>query len=393
MDLKYNPYSEDLRRDPWPLFKRLRDEAPVYYMEEFDAWALSRFEDVWQASMDPQSYSASGGTSMDALLRSTGPQPSVFLFKDPPEHAKYRNVIRGPYQKDSVNQIEGKVRGLAREQLNELRDGGQIDLYAVASRVALYNIADMIGLERDVIRHIRALIDRFYQRESGIAGVTPAGLQAFGELRDYVMGMIEDLRRDPPGPHTHIGAWLAGGDRLEPMSDDELFFNIFAMTVTGSDTVPLSTAATIYYLTEHPDQMRAVREDRGLIPHAFEEAARFDQPTNILGRTVKKEVVIHGKTLKVGQKVLFLYAAANRDEREFERADEFLIERRPERTLSFGIGPHFCLGQHLARLEGRVILEELFEAAGDLVVDKGRCSRIDGEFLQGFNHLPVELRS
>lgn len=391
MDFKYNPYSEAVRRDPWPLFKRMRDEAPVYYIEEFDAWALSRFDDVWQASMDVESYSATGGTSMDALLKSTGPQPSVFLFKDPPEHGKFRNLIRGPYLKDGVGNLEAGIRALTRSLLAEQRARGEVEVYSLASQVALATIADLIGLDGPSARRIRALIDRFYQRQPGIDGVTPAGVQAFGELRAFVFELIDGVRRSPPPPETHIGAWLASADTLGQMSDEELFFSIFAMTVTGSDTVPLMTAAAVYYLADHPEQMRSVRADRSLIPHALEEAARFDQPTNVLGRTVKRPVQLHGCSLEVGQAVLFLYASATRDEREFERADEFLIDRRPRRSLSFGIGPHFCLGQHLARLEGRVILEELFDAAPEMSVDKGRCARVYGEFLQGFNHVPVQL--
>jgi cytochrome P450 len=391
MDVSYNPYSEAVRRDPWPLFKRMRDEAPCYYIEAFGAWALSRFEDVWNASMDAQSYTATGGTSMDALLTSPGPQPSVFLFKDPPEHARYRNLIRAPYLKEGVAGLEADVRALTRSLLDEQRGRGRVELYSLASQVALATIADLIGLERGVAKHIRALIDRFYQRQPGIDGVTPEGGAAFVELRDFCLALIADLRRSPPDPATHIGAWLASAAKLGPMLDEELFFSIFAMVVTGSDTVPLATAATAYYLAANPDQMRAARADPSLIAHAFEEAARFDQPTNVLGRTVKRDVQLHGRTLKAGQTVLFLYASATRDEREFERADEFLIGRRPTRSLSFGIGPHFCLGQHLARLEGRVILEELFAAAPMFSIDASRCTRVYSEFLQGFNHVPIAL--
>ena len=210
MDLEYNPYSEVVRRDPWPLYKRMRDKSPVYYIEAFDAWVLTRFEDVWQASLNLGSYSAAGGTSMDALLKSPGPQPSVFLFKDPPEHARYRNLIRGPYQKDAVGRLDAQIRALARAELARQMAGGEVEVYSLASRVALYVIADLIGLERPVISHIRGLIDRFYQRQPGVAGVTPAGVEAFAELRAFILALIEDLRRAPPGPHTHIGAWLAG---------------------------------------------------------------------------------------------------------------------------------------------------------------------------------------
>ncbi|MDR3510991.1 MAG: cytochrome P450 [Caulobacteraceae bacterium] len=392
MGLAYDPYSEEVRTNPGPIYARLRAEQPVYFIEQFDAWALSKFEDVWQASLDGASYTAANGTSMDALFKSSSRPPSVFLFKDPPEHSLHRNLIRAPYLKDGVAELETKVRGLVRNQLALQRQAGAVEVYSLSSQVALAVIADLIGLELPVILKVRTLIDGFYRRRPGVDGVTPEGAEAFAELHDYLLELIAQLRRDPPDPATHVGAWLAGGARLDAIDDEALVFSIFAMTVTGSDTVPLSTAATVYYLAAHPDQMAAVRTDSSLVAHAFEEATRFDQPTNVLGRTVRREVEIRGQRIKPGQKVLFLYASACRDEQEFEAADQFRIDRRPERTLAFGAGAHSCLGQHLARLEGRVIVEELLAAAPELVVDVAACRRVYGEFLQGFNYLPIELR-
>lgn len=392
MVVNYDPYSEEAKINPWPIYKRLREEAPAYYIEKYDAWALSRFEDVWRASMDAKSFTATHGTSMDALFLSESLSPSIFLFKDPPAHTVSRNVISMPYRKENVALLDNKIRACTRALLRTRLEQGRVDVYELASRVALNTIADFIGLEVGIITELRALIDKFYYREPGIDGATPDGLSAFAQAREIVLKLIESFRRNRPELTSHIGAWLDQADHGNPMSDEELFFSIFAMIVTGSDTVPLTTAATVYYLAEHPGQLALVRSNPALIPQAYEEAARFDQPTNILGRMLIRDVEFHGKAMTKGQKVLFLYASANRDENEFEQADAFMIGRRPRRSLSFGVGSHFCLGQHLARLEGKIILEELFSAIPEFFVETDKCLRIYGEFLQGFNCLPIRFR-
>jgi cytochrome P450 len=391
MDLHYTPYANATRVDQWHLYKRMRDEAPAYYIEEYNAWALSRFDDVWQASMDKQSFTAARGTSLDALFSPNTGQPSIFLFKDPPEHAASRNLIARPYRRYSVENLEPKIRNLTRQLLLPGFRSGTLDVYALASRVALLTIADLIGLEPEAATHIRTLIDKFYQREPGIKGTTPAGYRAFDEVRAFILELIAAARGKALDRSTHIGTWLDIDATGKPMTDDELFFSIFAMIVTGSDTVPLTTAAAVYYLFQNPQQLAAALADRSLIPQAFEEAARFDQPTNILGRVVRQDVVLQGKTLRAGQVVLFLFASAGRDEREFDDADQFVIDRRPRRSLSFGTGIHFCLGQHLARLEGRIVLEELLAAVPDFHVEEKAVTRVQGEFLQGFNRVPLEF--
>ena len=388
----YNPYSETFRADPWPVYKRMRDEAPVYYIEELDAWALSRFEDVWQASMDRTSYTATRGTSPDALLHDGPPPPAVFLFMDAPQHRLHRDLISSPYMRDSVALREPSIRQLTRELLQQQMQREHIEVHSLASQVAKYTIAELIGLKREEIDRIRALIDIFYQREPGIAGTTPRGFAAFAEARVFILDLIRRYRSDAAAASGHIHTWLNAAINDARMSDEEIYFSIFALSITGSDTVPLTTAGTIYYLARHPDQLAAVRADPALIPQAFAETTRYDQATNILGRTLLCDIELHGHTLRKDRPVLFLYASANRDDREFERPDTYNITRRPRRTLSFGAGMHVCLGQHLARLEGRIILEELITTLPDFGVDTANCKRLYGEFLQGYCHVPIEFR-
>lgn len=392
MDIAYNPYSETVQADPWPVYRRMRDEAPAYFIEELNAWALSRFEDVWQASMNRDAYTATRGTSPGALLKERGAQPSVFLFMDPPEHRSHRDLISAPYQREAVALLDNKIRTRTRQLLEPALARGELDVHALATQVALRTTADFIGLPLADIEHIRALIDIFYHREPGFVGTTPAGMQAFADARAYIMNLIRQFRAEPPAPSTHIRSWLDAAIDDSPMSDENIYFSIFALTITGSDTLPLSTAGTIYYLSQHPEQLAAVRADPTLIAQAFAETTRYDQATNLLGRTLVRDVELHGQTLRKDQSVLFLFASANRDDREFEQPDRFDITRRPRRTLSFGAGLHACLGQHVARLEGRIILEEVFAAIPDFAVDARHCKRVFGEFLQGWCQVPMLFR-
>lgn len=393
MDIDYSPYDERLRADPWPLYRRMQAEAPAYFVRDLDCWALTRFEDIWQASMDRQSYTATRGTSPDALFLGGPPPPAVFLFMDPPEHAQHRGLIARSYMKEKIALIDGYVRDLVRELLAPELEQGRLDVYQLASRTALFTIAAFIGLERDEIIHIRRLIDIFYAREPGVRGTTQRGVKAFIEAQAYIMGLIAKYRASPPAEHSHIATWLSAMIADRAMSDEQIFFSIFAMVITGSDTVPLTTAATLHYLDRDPTQLDKLRAVPTLAASAFEEAARYDQPTNLLGRTVARHVELHGQVLRPGQSILFLYAAACRDEREFEAPDRFDIERRQRRNLSFGTGLHFCLGQHLARLEGRILIEEMMAAIPEFEVDQDGCRRVYGEFLQGFCAMPIRFKA
>lgn len=389
MTIKYNPFDENLWKDPWPTYRAMRDEEPVYFIQELNAWVLTRFKDVWQASMDKTHFTATQGTSPEALLLDEAAPPKVFLFMDPPEHRIHRNLISEAYTPPNIAELEQQIRDTTRALMAPYLAKGEMDVHRLTSHVVLHTISKFIGLSIEQIFHIRALIDIYYHRESGQVGTTDEGLQAFAEANDYIRSLIKEFRQLPPPENTHVHSWLHACINDQAMTEDEIFFSIFALCITGSDTVPLTVAGTLYYLSQQPDTMMEVREHPELIPKAFAETGRLDHPTNMLGRVVAEDFELHGKFLKKGQPVLFLYASANRDEREFDHPDQFRIHRKEKRNLSFGAGVHFCLGQHLARLEGRVILEEIFAALDHFEVDRASSKRIFGEFLQGFCHVRI----
>ena len=387
----YDPHSEAFLANPWPVFRRMRDEAPAYFVEHLNTWALSRFEDVFQASRDRTHYTATEGTTLDLLLTES-PKPSAMVFMDPPQHTHHRNLMNPLYQKGAVSLLEEKIRKLTRSLIAPNLERGELEVNGLATTVGLHTTADYLGLQYADIAHIRALLDIWMHREPGIKGTTPQGLKAFAEVQDFAMNLVREFRVRPPQPGTHINSWLNFAIDGKKMSDAEICFSVVSMTTTGAETLSLTSAGTIYYLAQHPDQYAEVRADRSLVPHAFAETTRYDQPTNMLGRRVVRDLELHGEQIRAGQNVVFLFASANRDEREFPDADQYKISRRPNRTLSFGAGIHACLGVHLAQLEGKIILEELFAAIPEYEVQGHQCRRTFTEFLQGYCHVPIAFR-
>ena len=396
MDIDYNPYSKAFWEDPWSVYRDLRDHDPVHCMEAFGgAWALSRFEDLWNAHLDSENYTTTLGTSPPPLLlgQDSGPGGISMPSLDGRDHRDYRKTISGRYTQASVAKLETNMRKLTREELEPALKSGRLDIHELARNVALYTIADMIGLERDLAVEARHLIDVFYEREPDIVGTTPRGEEAFGQCMKLLMGMTGRWRKDPPPASSHINSWVNEKVRDDTwMTDEQIMGNTSMLIITGSDTVPFNIANLFFYLNQHPDQLEMLKNDLSLVPNAFEECVRFDHPTNILGRRLVNDVELHGKTMKKGDAVVFLYQSAGRDEREFENPDRFDISRpRAPRSMNFGHGLHSCLGHHLAKLEGRVIIEEILSAIPDYVVREDQAERYFGEFLQGYRHMPIEF--
>ena len=397
MKINYNPYSKEFWNDPWTIYKLMRDEDPVHRMDDFGgAWALSRFEDIWNAHLGSyKDYTSVEGTSPPPLLlgEDSGPGHVSIPSNDGADHRDYRNTIADKYTQSSIAELEDKIRLLTQEELKPSLKLGKLDIHEIARRVALFSITDMIGLERETALKARELIDIFYERDPEIMGVTPRGQEAFGQCMVLMLQLAAEWRKDTPPSPSHINAWINKQVREGVwMSDEQIMGNTSMLIITGADTVPYNIANLFYYLSRNPNQLEMVRNDFSLIPNAFEECVRFDHPTNILGRKLNKDIELHGKEMKKGDSVIYLYQSAGRDEREFDNPDEFDVTRpTPKRSVNFGHGPHKCLGQHLAKLEGKVIIEEILSAIPKFTLKGEEVERTFGEFLQGYRHMPIEF--
>jgi len=397
MKIDYNPYTKKFWEDPWTIYKLMRDEDPVHCMEDFGgAWALSRFEDIWNAHLGSyKDYTSLDGTSPPPLLLGddSGPGHVSIPTNDGADHRDYRNTISDRYTQSSIAELENKIRELTQEELKIALKIGKLDIHEIARKVALFSVTDMIGLEREIALKARELIDIFYERDPEIMGATPRGQEAFGQCMGLMLKLAAEWRKDTPPSPSHINTWINKEVREGVwMSDEQIMGNTSMLIITGADTVPYNIANLFYYLNQNPNQLEMLRSDFSLIPNAFEECVRFDHPTNILGRKLNKDIELHGKKMKKGDAVIYLYQSAGIDEREFDQPDKFdITTSTPKRSINFGHGPHKCLGQHLAKLEGRVIIEEILSAIPDYKLKEEGVVRTFGEFLQGYRNVPIEF--
>ena len=387
--VQYNPFSEEVMRDPHPIYKQLREEAPAYHIEEYDAWALSRFEDVWNASMDAESYSAAKGTTSAHLLTKVQPVTPMLNLMDPPEHTRLRAKFRPFFLPGRVGKLEPMVRELAVKLLDAQRDRGRIDVMGdFASRISVTVACTITGIPLADADLLNDLVFRFFKREPGIEGMTPDGLAAMNELFAYFIQLVQE-RRAKGGPEDIVQLLTEVEVGGEPLNDEAIASHLSMLIIGGSETFPKVLANCMRWLGEFPEQRAECVKDPGLIPDAFLEVLRYDMPTQFLCRTLLKDVPIHGQVMKAGQPVLFLYPSANRDPREFQDPDRFDIHRKAPRILSFGHGTHLCLGIHAAKLEGRICLEEALKRMPEYRVDFDGAERLVTDFVQGYASLPV----
>jgi len=386
----YDPFSEAVMADPHPVYRQLRDEAPAYRIPGHDAWALSRFEDVWNASMDARSYSVARGTTPSQLLTRVQPVTPMINVMDPPQHTALRAKLRPFFAPARVRELEPGVRALFAGVLDELDARGGGDAVAdFGTRVATQVACMVSGIPGEDGDMLYGLVQRFFAREEGVDSMTADGVAAMNEMFAYFSRLAAWRRAEGTAgahPLDVLIDFEQDGRRLE---DAEIASHMSMLLIGGSETFPKVFANLVRRLAEHPDQRAAVVADPALAPDAFTEALRYDMPTQFLGRTLLRDVELHGQKLREGEVVLFLYASANRDDREFEAPERFDLRRRPPRILSFGHGTHACLGIHVARAEGRIALEELLRRAPDYEVDLAGAERLRTEFVQGFARLPL----
>jgi cytochrome P450 len=391
--IQYDPYADEVLRDPHPIYRRLRDEAPAYFVEAYDAWALSRFEDIWQVSADSERFSSARGTLPAQILTREQPVIPILNYVDPPDHTALRGLFQPLFAPRAALRHEPFVRALAIEILEGARGRGEIDAVQeltipFATRIA----AQLIGVPTSDMHSMVEWVQRFFQHDPDHGSMTPDGVAAIEEVNAYCTELARERQRAPSEATDAVNAILAyAGKSGRAFSDEEMGMHLGMLVIGGSETIAKGITLSISLLSEFRDQREILIREPELILDAFHESLRYDNPTQFLCRSVARDTELHGQKLRKGQGVMLLYASGNRDDREFERPDVFDVTRRPQRILSFSVGRHLCLGIHLARLEARVMLEELLGRYPLFEVDFDRADRIRTEFIRGFNSLPVRL--
>ncbi|WP_122498339.1 cytochrome P450 [Mycobacterium attenuatum] len=394
-DVVLDPYDYDFHEDPYPYYRRLRDEAPLYHNAELGFWALSRHRDVHQGFRNSTALSNRDGVSLDPVSR--GPHAAKtmsFLAMDDPAHLRLRTLVSKGFTPRRIRELEPRVTELAVQHLDTMLDkaaSGTVDYVAeFAGKLPMDVISELMGVPVADRDRIRAMADGVMHREDGVTDVPASAIEASINLILYYQQMIAERRATPADDLT--SALLEAeidGDRL---TDDEILGFMFLMVIAGNETTTKLLANAAYWGHRNPDQLAPVYADLSRVPLWVEETLRYDTSSQILARTVVAELIFYDTRIPEGDVVLLLPGSAHRDERVFDRPDEYLIGREiGSKLLSFGSGAHFCLGAHLARMEARVALTELFKRIRGYQVDETNAVRVHSSNVRGFAALPIAV--
>ena len=399
----YDPFDPAVMADPLPYYRVLRDEHPVYYVEKWDTYALSRFSDIWQVlEINDGTFVASEGTLPAAAVladHNDGPVPDPPLHPmpfhanfDAPIYDGVRRCTSGQFRPKSVTKLAERIRTLANERLDELLPRGTFDLTQdYGGIVAASVVCELLGLPVELAPEVLATVNAGSLAEPG-SGVEVANARP-GYL-EYLVPIVAGRRDggsdgDFPIADNLLAYRLPDGTAF---SDMEAAVQMLGVFIGGTETVPKIVAHGLWELGRRPDQMAAVRADVDTnVPRAREEMIRYCAPAQWFARTLRKPFTIHDTTMNPGQRIITLLASANRDDREYADPDEFVWDRPIERLLAFGRGQHFCLGVHLARLEIAIMVSEWLKRVPDYRILGEAASRPPSSFQWGWNNIPVEV--
>ena len=390
-----DPYDYDFHEDPYPYYQRLRDDAPLYRNTELGFWALSRHQDVVQGFRNSVELSNAFGVSLDPASR--GPHASKtmsFLAMDDPAHLRLRTLVSKGFTPRRIRELEPRVTELAVGHLDTMMaraESGSVDYVAeFAGKLPMDVISELMGVPQPDRDQVRAWADAVMHRDDGVTDVPPAAIDASLNLIVYYQEMVAQRRKNPTEDLT--SALLAAEIDGDKLTDDEVLGFMFLMVIAGNETTTKLLANAAFWGHRNPDQLTAVYDDLDRVPLWVEETLRYDTSSQILARTVAGEFTIYDTTIPDGDIVLLLPGSAHRDERVFENPDDFVIGREiGSKLLSFGSGAHFCLGAHLARMEARVALTELFKRIRGYEVDEANAVRVHSSNVRGFAHLPITV--
>jgi cytochrome P450 len=384
----------EILTDPYPVYTRLRRAQPVYYIERFNAWALARFEDIWEASQDAEHYTTAFSTADRAFLEGRPAVMQTLNGMDPPQHTELRRKLFGYFGPRAARALEPRIRQWARECLERQRTSGRIDAVSeLAQQVAVRVACTVSGFPLEDADYLVDLVARFFAREPGTEGMSAGGQSAQLEAFAYLEGLARRRRASGEERGDALAVYLRETDEQGRLLDPARVGSHLTLLLVGAtETFPKVFATSLLRLWQHPDQRRELVAHPDLIPTALLEMLRYDMPTQWLGRTVRRDHEIRGHKLRPGQPVLFLYPSGNRDEREFAEPERFDIHRNPPRILTFGHGVHRCLGAFMASMEGKVLLEEVLRTAPEYEVLVDEAVKPPTEFVQGYSHLPIVLR-
>jgi cytochrome P450 len=384
----YNPYLWETAHDPYPIYRQLRDEAPVYRNDELGFWALSRHADVVAAHNDPATFLSSGGVTIEGKEKGS----PLLLVMDQPEHTWHRKIVSRVFTPRRVGDLEPFIRARAGELLDKFSDAAEFDVVTDFSvQLPLDVISELVGIPEELRATVHELSDKVLAR-GGDGEISDEVVGATIDLVVLFLDLVKDRRAHPRDDVITllIQTEVTDDDGItRRLSDEEVAVRFQELALAGHETVAKLIPNGMVALAWFPDQRRLLLDDPSLMRRAVDEMLRWDAPSQYQGRTAGRDVEIHGVTIPAGDRVILLTGSANHDERAYDDPERFDVHREIDHPVSFGFGIHLCLGAHLARLETQVAFEEILARFPDFAVDGERAVRHAHSNVRGLSHLPV----
>jgi cytochrome P450 len=389
-DVYYDPYDFEIDSDPYPVWKQLRDERPLYHNDRYDFYALSRFDDVEQASVDRKTYISGKGTVLEIIKADMEMPPGSIIFEDPPAHDIHRGLLSRVFTPRRVNGLEPKIREFCARSLDPLVGAGGFDFIGdLGAQMPMRTIGMLLGIPENDQEAIRDRIDAGLRlTESGM----PTDIN-LGELQANAFAEYIDWRAQHPSDDLMTELLQAEFEdetgTTRRLTREQVLGYVNLLAAAGNETTTRLIGWTGKVLADHPGQRKELVDDRSLVPSAIEELLRYESPSPVQARYVARDVELYGEIVPEGSAMLLLTASGNRDGRKFPDADRFDIRRKIEHHLAFGYGIHFCLGAALARLEGRIALDEVLQRFPSWEVDSDNAVQARTSTVRGWERLPV----
>ncbi len=392
-DLNWDPFDIEIDANPHPTWKRMRDEAPTYYNDHYDFYALSRHADVETVHRDVKGFSSAHGTVLELM----GPEPigsRQMIFLDPPDHGSLRSLVSRAFTPRRIAELEPEVRRICAELLDAQRDGAGFDYLAdFGSIVPSKVISALLGVPESDREEVRGHIDQVFHIEPGVGMINDTSFGAQIWLHEYLAVQLAERRSHPRDDMMTalVQAEMSEGGEVRRLTEQEAteFANLLISAGTETTSRVLGWAAVLF--ATHPEQRADLVAHPDVIPNATEELLRYEAPSPVQGRFSMRDSEFHDVAVPAGSRVLLLTGSAGRDERKYDDPDRFDVRRQFDTHVSFGHGIHFCIGASLARLETRVALEETFKRFPTWDFDEANAKRLHTSTVRGWARVPIHI--
>jgi cytochrome P450 len=392
-DLYWDPFTPELRNDPYPLWKRMRNEAPVWHNDRYDFWALSRFHDIEEANKDHDTFISSHGTTVETMTEEPA-ETGMIIWTDPPKHTRLRKLVSRAFTARRVSSLEDRMREVCAELLDPFVGEAEFDYVQDFSAVLPPTmISTLLGVPEGDRDYLRKLVDDIFHIEEGAVGmVNDVSVNGLTEMAAYMSDQFADRKRNPRDDMFTdlLNAEIVDDDgELRRLSDSELSEFVIVLFTAGTETVARHLGWSVDLLDQHPDQRAELAADLSLVANAVEESLRYEPPSPVNARYTSRDVTLHDVTIPAQSRVVLVTGAAGRDERMYPNPDVFDIHRDFDLHMTLGYGIHFCLGAALARMEGRIGIEETLKRWPEWTIDRDNAVPLYTSTVRGYLNLPI----